>query len=206
MDPGLPGNEPADGSTPAGENGKAAWRARLVAGRREPDPAGDAARTRLLLALPEVMAAGTVAAYVSMRTEPDTTGALASLAERGVRVLLPVLLPDRDLDWAEAGDLVEGPAGLREPAGPRLGVDAVRQADVVICPGLAADRSGTRLGRGGGSYDRALARTRAETLRVLLLREGELVTRLPAEAHDADVDVVVTPTSVVRLARPSTNR
>lgn len=178
----------------------------MVAGRREPDPAGDAARTRLLLALPEVMAAGTVAAYVSMRTEPDTTGVLAGLAERGVRVLLPVLLPDRDLDWAEAGDLVDGPAGLREPAGPRLGVGAVRQADVVICPGLAADRSGTRLGRGGGSYDRALARTRAETLRVLLLREGELVTRLPAEAHDADVDVVVTPTSVVRLARPSTNR
>jgi 5-formyltetrahydrofolate cyclo-ligase len=189
----------AAGSPPSGDSSKAAWRAWLLAGRRAPDPADDAARTRLLLALPEVVAARTVAAYVSMPSEPSTGGVLAGLAELGVRVLLPVLLPDRDLDWAGAGDLVDGPAGLREPSGARLGVDAIRHADVVVCPGLGADRSGTRLGRGGGSYDRALARTRPGALRVLLLRDEELVEALPADAHDAPVHVVVTPSRVVRL-------
>jgi 5-formyltetrahydrofolate cyclo-ligase len=62
----------------------------------------------------------------------------------------------------------------------------------MVCPGLAADRSGGRLGRGGGSYDRALARTRAR--RVLLLHDGEVLDSVPAQPHDQPVDVIVTPT------------
>jgi len=88
---------------------------------------------------------------------------------------------------------------LREPVGPHLGVDAIGTADVVLCPGIAADQAGTRLGRGGGSYDRALARTRADALRVVLLYEGELVDRLPADPHDQPVHLAVTPTRAVRL-------
>lgn len=187
---------------PAGDD-KAAWRRRLLGRRAAASgtsrPAGEAVRTRLLLALPEVAAARTVAAYISMPTEPDTGDLIRTLTERGVQVLLPVLLPDRDLDWGVAGPLAEGPGRLREPVGARLGVDAIGTADVVLCPGLAADRGGTRLGRGGGSYDRALARTRADALRVLLLYEDELVDRLPADPHDEPVHVVVTPTRVVRL-------
>lgn len=186
---------------------KAAWRRYVQAGRsrRGADRTADATRTDLVLALPEVDRARTVAAYVAFDTEPATDLLLAGLLRRGVRVLVPVLLPDRDLDWAcwaGPGDLVDGLLGLYEPPGTRLGITAVASVDVLVCPGLAVDPSGTRLGRGGGSYDRALARTRPDALRVLLLDDAEVVDSLPAELHDEPVHVAVTSTRAFRLRRP----
>ncbi|HEU4675154.1 MAG TPA: 5-formyltetrahydrofolate cyclo-ligase [Motilibacteraceae bacterium] len=165
-----------------------------------------------VLALAEVAGlpgGSTVTGYVSVGGEPSTSALLAALAARGLRVLLPLLLPDGDLDWAamtlgEDGTpaLQPGPRGLLEPAGARLGPAAVTEADVLVVPGLAAGRDGLRMGRGGGSYDRALARARPSALRVLLLWDGELLERVPAQPHDEAVDVVVTPTSAVRLRPP----
>lgn len=60
-------------------------------------------------------------------------------------------------------------------------------------PAVAVDRTGLRLGRGGGSYDRALARVGPAILTVALLYDGELVSRLPAEPHDQRVRAAVTP-------------
>ena len=114
-----------------------------------------------VLAAPQVQMAGTIAAYYSVGTEPDTHSLVYALWKRGSYVLLPVLRPDGDLDWAsyEGPDsLVPGPRGLREPGEPPRGVAAVARADAVLVPALAVDRVGNRLGRGGGSYDRALAR------------------------------------------------
>ena len=113
------------------------------------------------LDLPELAAAKTVAAYVSMGREPGTRPLLDALRTQGARVLLPVLLPDNDLDWAlyeGSGSLRPAGRGLLEPVGPQLGPDAVPDADAVLLPGLAVDGRGMRLGRGGGSYDRVLAR------------------------------------------------
>lgn len=133
-----------------------------------------------------------VAAYVSIGTEPGTSALLAALAARSVRVLLPVVLPDRDLDWALAEDgLAPGPYGLLEPQGARLGRDALAGCRLVVVPALAVDRAGNRLGRGGGSYDRAL--TRAAGRVVALLHDGEAVAELPHEPHDRPVDALVTP-------------
>ncbi len=68
----------------------------------------------------------------------------------------------------------------------------------MIVPALLVARDGTRLGRGGGSYDRALAR--ATGLTVALLHDGELVDALPAEPHDVAVQAAATPSlGVVRL-------
>ncbi|MFD3511853.1 5-formyltetrahydrofolate cyclo-ligase [Streptomyces sp. NPDC058657] len=148
-----------------GAAAKAALR-RALLGRRRLLTDEDAQEAAAVLAgraleLPELADAGTVAAYVSIGREPGTRVLLDSLRARGVRVLLPVLLADNDLDWAayEGLQALE-PAGrgLLEPTGPRLGVDAVREADAVLLPGLAVDGRGMRLGRGGGSYDRVLAR------------------------------------------------
>ncbi|CAM5438547.1 5-formyltetrahydrofolate cyclo-ligase [Streptomyces sp. SID1034] len=157
------------------------------------------------LALPELAAAGTVAAYVSVGSEPGTRALIDSLHTRGVRVLLPVLLPDNDLDWAPyAGPEHLRPAGrgLLEPDGERLGPDAVTAADAVLLPGLAVDARGMRLGRGGGSYDRVLARIgaagRAPAL-VVLLYANEVVARVPEEPHDHPVQAVVTPYGVTRF-------
>jgi 5-formyltetrahydrofolate cyclo-ligase len=112
-------------------------------------------------------------------------------------VLLPVLQPDGALDWARyTGELTDGPRGLREPTGPRLGQAAVAGADAVVVPAVAVDRRGVRLGRGGGSYDRALARVAPGVSVTALLYDGELVDLLPAEPHDRHVGAVVTPGGV----------
>ncbi|MEV4922114.1 5-formyltetrahydrofolate cyclo-ligase [Streptomyces roseoverticillatus] len=166
-----------------------------------------AALARRALGLPELAEAGTVAAYVSVGREPGTRALLEALRRRGVRVLLPVLLEDNDLDWAvyEGPDrLVRAGRGLLEPDGPRLGPEAVTSAEAVLLPGLAVDAAGMRLGRGGGSYDRVLARLAragATPSLVVLLYDGEVIAEVPAEAHDRPVDAVVTPSGVRRFSR-----
>ena len=157
------------------------------------------------LRLPELAEASSVAAYVSIGAEPGTAPLLHALSDRGTRVLLPVLLPDNDLDWCayEGHDgLIRAGRGLWEPSGVREGLDAVARVDAVLLPGLAVDGRGLRLGRGGGSYDRALARTAASgasPARVVLLYDGEIVRRVPDEEHDWPVDAAVTPHGVRRF-------
>lgn len=156
-----------------------------------------------MLALPEVSAASTVAAYIARTGEPDTAPLLQELARRGVQVLLPILLPDMDLDWGLDEDArVHSTLTPRlvEPSGRRLGVAGIARADVVVVPALAVDRAGYRLGYGGGCYDRALARARPDAVRVALLHDGELSEEpLPHEPHDQRVQAVATPAGVVRL-------
>lgn len=189
--------------------GKTALRSQLLAERalltpEQTDAAGTALAGRAL-ELAELAGARTVAAYVSVGREPGTRALLDVLRERGVRVLLPVLLPDNDLDWGVyegAAGLARARLGLLEPTGPRLGPDAVCAADTVLLPGLAVDARGMRLGRGGGSYDRVLARLAragAHPALVVLLYANEVVARVPEEPHDHPVQAVVTPEGVRRF-------
>jgi 5-formyltetrahydrofolate cyclo-ligase len=149
-----------------------------------------------VLELPEVAAAGTVAAYYSVGTEPDTHGLVFALWKRGSYVVLPVLLPDGDLDWAsyEGPDsLAPGPRGLLQPVEPVRGPGTVARADVVLVPALAVGVSGKRLGRGAGCYDRALARVGGQVPTIGLIYDGELVPSVPAEPHDRAVRAVARP-------------
>jgi 5-formyltetrahydrofolate cyclo-ligase len=133
-----------------------------------------------------------VAAYVPMIGEPGGPELPSALAHVVFTLLLPVVQPDRDLDWAaHDGRLAPAALGLMEPVGPRLGLDAIATASVVIVPALAVDRSGIRLGRGGGSYDRALARVGAGQIVIAPLYDGELVATVPSESHDRRVDGVI---------------
>jgi 5-formyltetrahydrofolate cyclo-ligase len=149
-----------------------------------------------VLAMPEVSAAGTIAAYYSFGTEPDTHGLIFALWKRGGYVVLPVLLPDGDLDWAsyEGPDsLAPGPRGLLQPTEPARGPGTVARADLVLVPALAVDARGYRLGRGGGSYDRALARVGGQVPTIALIYDDELLPTVPAEAHDQRVRVAARP-------------
>jgi 5-formyltetrahydrofolate cyclo-ligase len=150
-----------------------------------------------LLEMPQLAAAGTIAAYYSIGTEPDTHSLIFALWKRGSYVVLPVLLPDGDLDWAsyEGPDsLAPGPQGLLHPTEPVRGPGTVSRADVVLVPALAVDTSGARLGRGGGSYDRVLARVGGQVPTIGLIYDGELLPSVPTEQHDRAVRAVVQPT------------
>ncbi len=185
---------------------KLALRDQLLTARRRRTLAevGGAARAIAdhLLDATEVRRAATVACYVSVGSEPGTTALLDRLISAGKRVILPVLLPDNDLDWAVYhGETSLAPAGrgLLEPMSPRLGVEAIATADAVLVPGLAVSPVGQRLGRGGGSYDRSLARVPVGTFTCVLLYADETGHQVPTEEHDRPVGAVVTPAGVVRF-------
>lgn len=191
-------------------------RTRLLGARRampagEREAADTATWNALRDFLNEVLDDGaTVAAYRPFGTEPGATlrpELPERLAER-YTVLLPITSPDNDLDWTELGSeaphavsstmpgsgvALTGPRGT-ETVAPARGVGAIGRAGVVVVPGLAVSHEGTRLGRGGGCYDRALARTAPHAPVVALLRDGEFGLDVPAEHHDRPVTGVITPT------------
>jgi 5-formyltetrahydrofolate cyclo-ligase len=203
----TPGSEPVE--SVAGDD-KGGLRRRLATAR---DAMSDSARTQAsrlirdhVLEMPEVAAAGTIAAYYSIGTEPDTHRLVFALWKRGSYVVLPVLLPDGDLDWAsyEGPDsLAPGPHGLLQPVEPARGPGTVARADVVLVPALAVAARGYRLGRGGGSYDRALARVGGQVPTIALLYDDELLPVVPTEPHDQRVRLVARPGSgLTRLPAP----
>ena len=154
------------------------------------------------LAWEPVRSAATVAAYVSVGSEPGTGLLLDALAAAGKRVLLPVVLPGLDLDWAVytgREGLAPAVRGLLEPTAPRLGREAIAQADVVLVPGTGVSLSGARLGQGGGCYDRALPRVSPGTPVAVLLYDDEVGLAVPAEPHDVRVDFALTAAGVVAL-------
>ncbi|NED94645.1 5-formyltetrahydrofolate cyclo-ligase [Phytoactinopolyspora alkaliphila] len=180
---------------------KRALRERILANRATLDAralATDALSLRdSLLEIPEFARATRVAAYVSVGTEPGTGPLIEQLSENGVEILLPVVLPDFDLDWAVyrgPDSLTRAPRGLLEPSGPTAGPGAVADVDAVIVPALAVDRHGTRLGKGAGCYDRVLARLAGRIPAFVLLHDGEILDiPIPREPHDIAVDTVITP-------------
>lgn len=128
--------------------------------------------------------------YESLPHEPPTDRLNDALLAAGWQVLVPITLPDLDLDWCDLTD--------REP----LGTDAPARADLALVPGLAVDHHGTRLGQGGGCYDRALPRLVDGTPVVVLLHPGEHTDQaLPREAHDQPVPTVLTAEGVTPSAR-----
>lgn len=180
----------------AAAEAKRQLRTELLARRRGLSSSQRATAAELLWAalLDRLPAGGRVAAYVPIGTEPGGRDLPERLRTTVREVLLPVVRPDRDLDWASyQGELTPAGHGLAEPPGDRLGVAAIAEVDLVVVPALAVDRAGRRLGRGGGSYDRALARIPADIPLVALLHDGELVDVVPTEAHDLAVSAAITP-------------
>lgn len=185
---------------------KATLRRRLIDRRRAlPEAERTAAADALaayVLALPEIARARRVSAYLSLPSEPGTAGLVAGLIERGIEVMAPVVIDDR-LDWVllDAGTEARlGSHHVPEPVGSPLGPAAVETADLLLVPGLAVDPQGHRLGRGGGHYDRVLARDVGPAC--ILLYAAEVLDEVPVEAHDRPVDMVATELGVSHLGTP----
>lgn len=180
---------------------KSALRRRMMLVWADVDlPTVAAATVPTLLALPEVGRARCLAAYAALPSELPTRALLDALAARGIALMLPVVQPDDDLAWRswQPGErLVPGRLGTAEPADDAVLV-GLGEAQVVVVPGLAFDPTGARLGRGGGSFDRAL-RARDRLASVIAMAPDEaVVEQVPAGAHDIRVDVIVTPTRTLR--------
>jgi 5-formyltetrahydrofolate cyclo-ligase len=201
--------EPVSGDRRAGvAAAKAALRASVNDSRRRQPAEQRATAGRLIrdhvLSMPQAEMAGTVAAYFSFGTEPGTHSLIFGMWKRGTYVILPRLRPDGDLDWAsyEGPDsLVPGSRGVLEPSEPSRGVAAISRAALVLVPALAVDQAGLRLGRGGGSYDRALARVGERVPVIALLYDGELIGQVPAEPHDRPVSAVALPSRGIVTVR-----
>jgi hydroxyacylglutathione hydrolase len=163
---------------------KAAWR-RWV--RELPPPAEtDAVRAGLrsfLGARP-----GAVAAYEALPGEVDLTALLRGL---DATVALP-RIDGTAVTWhLDDGRGEPHPFGMRQPAADAPAVDP-DDLDVVLVPGRLFDRHGTRLGRGGGHYDRLLPGLRPGVPAVGVTVEARVVPRLPTEAHDAPMTHLAT--------------
>jgi 5-formyltetrahydrofolate cyclo-ligase len=164
--------------------------------------------TELLLDLPEITAARVVAAFVSTRSEIDTSRAIDGLRRRGVTVVLPrvsaELLPPRLRFHKVEGpsELVFGIFGLLEP-GPGCPEIAPHEIDVFMVPGLAFDARGGRVGYGGGYYDELMAYVRAHPdgpagFFVGFGYDFQLTESCPTGEWDVPIDCVVTDARVVR--------
>lgn len=168
------------------------------------EAAASAHITATLLDLPEVASADAVMGYLAIAGEPSVDAVLEALLARGVCVGVPMV------DW-ERGSMEGGVFsgfdrlecrrhGVREPAaGTRI--LPIEEWRVVLVPGVAFDLRGCRLGRGGGFYDRFLARLGRQTIRVGVGFERRVLERLPIEPWDQLVDVLVTEQAVRRFER-----
>jgi 5-formyltetrahydrofolate cyclo-ligase len=154
----------------------------------------------VILKAPEIVAATTVASYLSYDHEPSTVEINEAFLRAGKTVVLPRIHGDQ-LEWVtwngDPEQLVSRKKIL-EPTGSAI--NDLSQISVVIVPALRIDQSGYRLGQGGGYYDRALPHLNA--WKIGLVYAGELTSEeLPHENHDIPLDAAASPSIVVRFKR-----
>lgn len=139
--------------------------------------------------------ARTIAAYLSYGVEPETRGFIHWALSAGLDVLLPVSKPDGTLDWVsyDGSTTRDGIFGFAEPEGTAV---ELATADLIVLPALAVDHSGSRLGKGKGYYDRALADSAVTAPRVALVFDHEVFEQLPTDSHDQPVAAAATPSKV----------
>ena len=183
---------------------KAAIRRRMRALRRALSPEERLRASEIVCAklnLDEGIAAATdpfdggdaVAVYLAAPDEIDLSDFIREMLDRGVKVVSPRWNGETyelaRLKGLNDGDLRRGPMNILEPAEAEI----VKPQDVSvwIVPGLAFTKDGKRLGYGGGWYDRLLAATARNALKIGVGHEFQVVDDLPSEQHDILLDRVV---------------
>jgi 5-formyltetrahydrofolate cyclo-ligase len=151
----------------------------------------------------------TVCVYLGVGAEPPTLPLIAALHDDGHRVLLPVCEPGRELEWVVWAPGIELArsrfAPILEPVGTRHGIDAAGEAAALFIPATAVDLAGSRIGQGGGYYDKFLGHLASAGKHVPLaavLYDGELLPAgaIPVEEFDRPVPGVVLPSGFRDLA------
>lgn len=151
--------------------------------------------------LPEFRDFRTFALFASMAGEPDTRPLFERIVGSGRQAFLPRCLADGRLEFVLVEDwsvLAPGRFGILEPAESAAPAGA-SSIDLFLLPGLAFDRRGARLGRGGGYYDRSLP---PGCLAWGLAFESQWISLVPNDAHDRPVDGVLTEAGFTRTDPP----
>ena len=143
------------------------------------------------------------ALFVPTPLEPDMSLTLGLFE----RALLPVLLDEAGEPlgaprwglWEAGRALVTLGRPPAQPDGEARGAESLKEADLIVIPALAASVDGTRLGQGGGWYDRALMHRSPGVPVVAVIFDDEVLEPgiIPAEPHDVPVDAIVTPTRTI---------
>ena len=143
------------------------------------------------------------ALFVPTPLEPDMSLTLGLFEH----ALLPALLDEAGAPlgaprwglWEAGQALVTLGRPPAQPVGEARGAESLKEADLIVIPALAASADGTRLGQGGGWYDRALMHRSPTTPVVAVIFDDEVVEAglIPAEPHDVPVDAIVTPTQTI---------
>lgn len=140
-----------------------------------------------------------ISAYAAMAQEPPTSGLRTTLRDLEVLVVVPIMGPNRSLAWGFDSDpMTTNSFGIAEPPASNIDLNSL---PLMLIPALSAGLDGSRIGRGAGYYDRALAKTKPSSqggpLRVCVLFDDEVSPTVPHEAHDEKLDFILTPTRVL---------
>lgn len=159
---------------------------------------------KALTALPEFRDARAVMLYLAVPGELDTAAVAMAAWRDGKTVVVPkadyerrqmIAVVCRSLDE----EFVRDRYGIREPSAPEPW--PAERIDLIAVPGLAFDRSGGRLGRGGGFYDRFLGEADLRAVLCGLAFDEQVVDEVPVEQHDRRVDLLVTDKETLRFGR-----
>ena len=175
---------------------KEALRARIGAVRRALSPQTVRAASKQIaervVALPEFSHARVVGCYLALGHEVQTMELVKRCWREDKEVCVPAFEDARRgyvLAWLKMGEATEtGPAKILQPK--KIRPASPKAVDLMIVPAVAFDRSGRRLGHGGGHYDRLLAQ--CPGFKVGVAFEAQMVEEVPSDIHDVGVDIVVT--------------
>lgn len=152
--------------------------------------------------------ASSVMLYMPLRSELDVVPLAMAALQQGKRVSVPRADADQGtltpigVEHLDADAMPADPMGVRTPAaGPEVAPESL---DLVVVPGVAFDRTGRRLGRGAGYYDRFLARLAPHTATAGICFDEQLVDSVPHGTHDRTVDCVFTPSHTISAPRTTT--
>ncbi len=158
-----------------------------------------AAACALVVETPQFFSAETIMAYMPIRVEIDCTDIITAAMSAGKTVSVPrVRSKQRQMDVVVIrsldDDMSRGAFDIREPSGGEIIPPG--RLDLIITPGVAFDRAGNRLGRGGGYYDRFLTQTARATSCALAFSQ-QIVEAVPVGPDDRRVDMLVTDREVL---------
>ncbi len=202
-------------------------RARLLRKRNSIPPElkiqKEAAIEKRLFELEECKRAKSLLAYVSFRSEVDTTRFLQDVINSGKKLVLPAVDSVHKVlqlyEVKETSELEYGYMGILEPGVRENREVKLSDIDLVIIPGAGFDMQGNRLGYGGGYYDKLLSGVSEQgpwaskkeqsnklqtpnpkPILVALAFEEQIVKEIPSEPHDIKMDIIITDNRLICCA------